>query len=89
MASSLNPKADFFRRLGYYAVGITIGFLLLGMFQKLRVREFEARQSATTPMPVGQATPPAESADRITPGPNGTQMPPPSKPPAEGAIGGG
>lgn len=64
MPPSLNSKADFMRRLGYYAIGIAIGFLLLGMFQQLRAREFAARQAPSGQTPgvhPGPVSSPAES----------------------------
>lgn len=40
------------RRLAYYAIGLAIGFVMLGMFQNLRTREHAARQAA---QPAAQA----------------------------------
>jgi len=31
------------RRLAYYAIGLAIGFMMLGLFQRLRTQEHQAR----------------------------------------------
>jgi hypothetical protein len=31
------------RRLAYYAIGLAIGFMMLGIFQRLRTQEHQAR----------------------------------------------
>lgn len=55
------------RRLGYYAIGIAVGLMLLGMFQAkkqmaIRAQEAEARElergaESTNPEPLGDKTP--------------------------------
>lgn len=39
-------KAQFFRKLGYYACGIAIGFVLLGFLQRMRQVEAAKRADA-------------------------------------------
>ena len=51
------------RRLGYYAIGIAIGFLLLGMFQQLRAREFAARQAPSGQTPGVHPVPASPSTE--------------------------
>lgn len=44
------------RRLAYYAIGLAIGFVLLGMFQRLRTQEHAARLAAREAQAAGQGT---------------------------------
>lgn len=60
-------SGGFLRRLGYYAIGIAVGLMLLGMFQAkkqmaIRAQEAEARElergaESTNPEPLGDKTP--------------------------------
>lgn len=59
------------RRLAYYVIGLSIGFLLLGMFQRLRTQEHAARMAAREAQSVpaqGAASTPAQPS-----GPTGSQ----------------
>jgi hypothetical protein len=57
-------KRDMLRKFSYYASGLAIGFVLLGVFQKLRKEELLKRQQdAAQPAqasPLFPAPPPAE-----------------------------
>ncbi len=46
MSGIPSARAGFMRRLSYYAVGLALGFMLLGLFQKLRTKEHMARLAA-------------------------------------------
>jgi hypothetical protein len=46
LRSELSPKGDIIRKLGYFAIGIAIGFTLLGLFQKARTAELAKRRAA-------------------------------------------
>lgn len=43
MQKGTGERAGFMRRLAYYAIGLAIGFMMLGLFQRLRTQEHQAR----------------------------------------------
>jgi hypothetical protein len=42
----LSPKGNIVRKLGYFFVGLAVGFTLLGVFQKARQQEIAKRRAA-------------------------------------------
>lgn len=75
-------RANFVRKLGYYLVGIAIGFVLLGAFQKLRKVEQAKREQelkAIQPSPI--FPPPPKDTDPLP-----AQAPPTALPAASSAA---
>jgi hypothetical protein len=66
------------RRLAYYAIGLAIGFMLLGLFQRLRTQEHAARmaeQEAQRGGSPGSISTPPQPAHPSTGGAPGAEKP--------------
>lgn len=86
MASNdLNPRPVMLRRFGYYAFGIAIGFLMLGMLRMGRQEEIRRReaQAAQAVIEAEKArNQPAETAIPPVPPVQLENVPPTATPPA-------
>jgi hypothetical protein len=87
----LSPKGNIIRKLGYFAVGLAVGFTLLGVFQRARQQEIakrraaaeaEARQPFVPALPIPGQAAGAEAAAPQAPAPAQAEpvAPPASKP---------
>lgn len=56
MHKAPSDRAGFMRRLAYYAIGLAIGCMMLGMFQHLRTQEHRSRIAARGAAPTQPAT---------------------------------
>lgn len=58
--NALNSRADFLRRLSYYAIGVAIGFAILGMLRaksQAEARQREAERQRLMNAPPGPSVP--------------------------------
>ncbi len=51
-------KSDFLRRLAYYAIGLAIGLVMLGLFQQARRAEMAREQQERAARDAANAAPP-------------------------------
>jgi hypothetical protein len=68
----LSPKGNILRKLGYFCVGLAMGFMLLGLFQKARKAELaklraEQEAAAKQPFVPGLPVPPGANITGAAP----------------------